>query len=110
MGYDGKQLHHILRLEEFLRGYISGKSFAECLVTYPKYGREVLMSAKSNEFSLDKARDLANISMNKIQQMKIDFETTQTTEINSEIKSKVNEILYTIFEDYIKKELEVKKK
>lgn len=109
-GYDGKQLHHILRLEEFLRGYIGGKSFAECLVTYPKYGREMLMSAKSNKYSLDQARVLANVSMYEIQQMKDSFETTQAMEINNEIKSKVNEILYAIFEDYIKKELEVKKK
>lgn len=109
-GYDGKQLHHILRLEEFLRGYIGGKSFAECLITYPKYGREMLMSAKSNKYSLDQARVLANVSMYEIQQMKDSFETTQAMEINNEIKSKVNEILYAIFEDYIKKELEVKKK
>ena len=68
------------------------------------------MSAKSNKYSLDQARVLANVSMYEIQQMKDSFETTQAMEINYEIKSKVNEILYAIFEDYIKKELEVKKK
>lgn len=109
-GYDGKQLHHILRLEEFLRGYIGGKNFAECLVTYPKYGREMLMSAKSNKFSLDKARELAKNSMAEIKLLKDNFVENHSSEIDVKVKLKANEILYAIFEDYIKKELEVRKK
>lgn len=109
-GNCGKQLHHILRLEEFLRGYIGGKNFAECLVTYPKYGREMLMSAKSNKFSLDKARELAKNSMAEIKLLKDNFVENHSSEIDVKVKLKANEILYAIFEDYIKKELEVRNK
>lgn len=31
-GYDPKQLHHLLRLEEFLDRYISGESYTNCLI------------------------------------------------------------------------------
>lgn len=109
-GYDGKQLHHILRLEEFIKSYISGESFAKCLISYPKYGRDFLISVKSNELSLEEARVLAKDSMAQIQQMKDDFELYHPMVINNETKSKVNEVLYAIFEKYIKKELERKKK
>ena len=32
-GYDPKQLHHILRLKEFLKRYIAGEPFEECLIS-----------------------------------------------------------------------------
>lgn len=31
-GYDPKQLHHILRMNDFIKKYVSGKSYKECLI------------------------------------------------------------------------------
>ena len=105
-GYDGKQLHHILRIEEFIRAYIEGENFSKCLVSYPKYGKEFLLAVKKNEFSLEMAEKIANESMNIIQHMKDEFISTYSVYINNGIKTKVNDILYEIFKHYTKKELE----
>ena len=105
-GYDGKLLHHILRIEEFIRAYIEGESFSKCLVSYPKYGKEFLLAAKKNEFSLEMAEKIANESMNIIQHMKDEFISTYSIYINNGVKTKVNDILYEIFKHYTKKELE----
>ena len=42
--------------------------------------------------------------------MKDNFVENHSSEIDVKVKLKANEILYAIFEDYIKKELEVRKK
>ena len=56
-GYDPKQLHHIIRMNEFIRRYVSGISFRDCLVTTNK---ENLISVKLGKYTLEQARYLAN--------------------------------------------------
>ena len=104
-GYCGKELHHILRMEEFMRAYISGESFSKCLVSYPKYGRELLLKAKRNEFSLSEARELANESIRLIGEMKEDFLVSHNCIVNNEVREKVEEILIEILKFYFKEEL-----
>ena len=57
-GYDNKQLHHILRCEEFLNRYISGVPYAECLIpTQPQH----LINIKAEYlYSLEEARQMAS--------------------------------------------------
>lgn len=58
-GYDPKQLHHLLRVDEFITRYTSGESFANCLISLqPEY----LIGIKQGHYELEKARDLANIT------------------------------------------------
>ena len=52
-GYDNKQLHHILRCEEFLVRYINGVPYKDCLIpTKPEYLIEVKSTYK---YSLEEA-------------------------------------------------------
>lgn len=55
-GYDPKQLHHILRINDFMRKYIDGKSYRECLIPYDK---KYLMDIKKGSKTLEEARQLA---------------------------------------------------
>ena len=59
-GYDGKQLHHIIRINEFINNYISGMSFKECLTTHSDETLNLLLSAKLNHFTLDDALQIAD--------------------------------------------------
>lgn len=53
-GYDGKQTHHVLRLNDFIKKFVAGKSYAECMVADNK---EFLIRVKKNEvFDLELAR------------------------------------------------------
>lgn len=55
-GYDGKQLHHIARMNDFIKKYIAGKPYEECLIPDNK---EWLIDLKKNTLSLEEARILA---------------------------------------------------
>ena len=56
-GYDPKQLHHILRVNDFMKKYIAGKPYRECLVPDNK---EYLMAVKKGCIGLEEARQLAH--------------------------------------------------
>lgn len=57
-GYDGKQLHHIIRIHDFINRYIDGVPFRQCLIP-SNYVKNMLMEAKLNHYTLDEARSLA---------------------------------------------------
>ncbi len=52
-GYDPKQLHHLLRVKEYLQRYINGESYEDCL--RPR-NPEYLIAVKQGYFNLDEAR------------------------------------------------------
>lgn len=62
-GYDGKQLSHLYRIQEFLHRYIDGESYAECL--RPR-DPSLLVSMKKNEIPLDEARVMAEAAIHDI--------------------------------------------
>ena len=56
-GYDGKQLHHILRINQLIKDYVRGETYANCLNAKDK---EYLIEVKKNtKYSLQEARELA---------------------------------------------------
>lgn len=59
-GYDGKQLHHILRIANFIGRYYHGERFKDCLKVH-KNSRENMDKAKLNWFSLGTAESLAKM-------------------------------------------------
>lgn len=63
-GYDPKQLHHIVRMREFMERYIDGEPFGSCLISNH---REYLIKVKKNEFSLEEARIIATIELGKME-------------------------------------------
>ena len=57
-GYDNKQLHHIVRCEEFLKRYINGVSYANCLI--PTNPQHLIDIKASYIYSLEDACELAD--------------------------------------------------
>lgn len=55
-GYDPKQLHHIFRMNDFIRKYAQGKTYEECLIPDNKV---FLINVKKGEIPLEIARKLA---------------------------------------------------
>lgn len=65
-GYDPKQLHHLLRVEDYLERYIAGAPYEACLKPCdPEY----LIQVKLGMYDLDKARTVANLSIEHIDKM-----------------------------------------
>ena len=65
-GYDPKQLHHLLRVEDYLKRYIAGAPYEACLKPCdPEY----LIQVKLGMYDLDKARTIADMSIARIEKM-----------------------------------------
>lgn len=101
-GYDGKQLCHLLRIEEFLRRYINGESYADCLIPKEK---EILFNSKMNVYSLEVARTMAANSIQKVEQMKLDFLHNHQEVIEKNKEEFLNKIQKDIMIKSIKMEL-----
>lgn len=92
-GYDPKQLHHIVRLREFLERYINGESFKDCLLSNHKTH---LLRIKEGKFTLFDARQIALAEMNKIKVIVAEFSENEL-EVNNEIEEKMNDIMLRLF-------------
>ena len=107
-GYDGKQLHHILRMENFMDAFLDGAPFSYCLTSFHIYDKETLIAAKKNSFELLDARKMAKESMEHIDQMKEDYMKKMPLIINEEVKEEMDNIVYDIIVKSIKEEFEKK--
>ena len=102
-GYDNKQLHHILRCEEFLKRYINGVPYAECLIpTNPKH----LIDIKASYiYSLEEAREIANNSETIVKDVKQKYMDTHEVVIDREVDSIMNNVLINVLKYAFKKEI-----
>ena len=92
-GYDPKQVHHIVRLREFLERYINGESFKDCLISKHKAH---LLRIKKGEFSLLDARQIAQAERTKIKTISNIF-LEKEIEIDNEVEEKMNDIMVRLF-------------
>jgi predicted nucleotidyltransferase len=101
-GYDPKQLHHLLRVEEYLRRYIKGESYARCLKPRdPEYLKEVKLGLY-NETTADQ---IAAESIERIQEMTEWFCQDRVEEEDQLTRSLLNSVQYDIMKTAVKREL-----
>ena len=102
-GYDHKQLHHIIRCEEFLNRYIAGVPYAECLIpTNPQY----LINVKSEYIhSLEEARRIASNAEYLVKLKKQEYMDTHPVVIDSEVDDIMNKVLFNVLKYSFKKEI-----
>lgn len=102
-GFDPKQLHHMLRCEEFLNRYINGVPYEQCLIpTNPEY----LIKVKADcPYSLEEARELANDLDAKVKKIKDDYMANNPLFIINEIEDLMNEVLVNVCKYKFKKDI-----
>ena len=67
-GYDSKQLHHLLRVEEYLERYINGVNYEQCLIPDKETASLLSTIKEKNDFySLTEARYHALMSIKHIE-------------------------------------------
>ena len=103
-GYDNKQLHHIIRCEEFLNRYIAGVPYAKCLIpTNPQY----LINVKAEYiYSLAEAQDIANGCETRVKKKKQEYMDTHSVVIDSEVDEIMNNVLFDVLKHSFRKEIE----
>lgn len=103
-GYDGKQLHHMIRLDEFIHRYFEkGQTFEECLISKdPHY----LISVKKNEeYSLKEAQEIAEVVNRKTVARKEKYMRENPQTKKEEVPILLENLIKTLFKDYLKYQL-----
>lgn len=91
--YDPKQLHHLLRVEEYLDRYINGEAYENCLHSQCA---EHLIEVKRGIYSLENARNMANKAINHITLMADDFCSKVKDAADPGIEAILDEVQYNI--------------
>lgn len=101
-GYDGKQLHHIIRMADFIYCYTHGDTYEECLKYLPH--KSMMMKAKLNKYTLEEALRLAEYFDNSTRDMK-DLYLKENDEIKQSAIDLLNKIQYNVIKRKLKKDL-----
>lgn len=100
-GYDPKQLHHIVRMNDFMKKFVTGKSYRECLIPSDI---EYLKKIKTTPMPLEDARKLA---------IEIDNETYEIKQkslkehniIRNDIIENLRDLACRFIKQYLKEQL-----
>ena len=102
-GYDPKQLHHLLRISEFLDRYIAGESFEECIHTRQA---EYLKDVKQGLFELRQTRDVAEGTYADIHEKCDRFiEVHKNDPINHEVGELLDDVAYEIMKISVQEDM-----
>lgn len=99
-GYDPKQLHHLLRIEEYLNRYLNDEPYGDCLISKQA---DFLKYVKEGQVPLFEARLMADATYQRIRDKCNDFcEKYKDEPPNKEIDEFLDEISYQIMKESIR--------
>lgn len=100
--YDPKQLHHLLRIEEFLVRYLNGESYEACLKpANPDY----LVKVKLGLYNLEDARAHANDAIEHIDLLCDDYLNNHPNKSNEDVDFLLDDVQYEIMKIAVEKEI-----
>lgn len=104
-GYDGKQVHHLMRVDDYLERYIAGERYEDCLrPTSTKVPR--MMDYKMlDKISLEEAREEAKEVLAHVDAMANAFCKEYEDKEDPEMRELLQDVCYDIMEIAVRKEL-----
>lgn len=104
-GYDGKQVHHLMRVEDYMTRYIAGEKYKKCLKpTVSKVPR--MMDYKAlDKIPLKEAREEARETLDRIDIMATRFCAEHEDKEDLYHRQLLEDVSYMIMESAIKREL-----
>lgn len=105
-GYDSKQLHHLLRVEEYLELYINGVNYEQCLIPNEETASLLSTIKKRNDFfTLEQARYHAEMAIKHIEALS-DYGIKKYPEgYNDEVEELLKTVQYNVMRKAITIEL-----
>lgn len=105
-GYDSKQLHHLMRVENYLMRYIAGESYEACLIPDEETAEKLRKVKEDNGYlSLEQARTLAGFYMSSINTQCEAYLETVPEGHNEEVEALLKEVQYDIMKFAVTLEL-----
>lgn len=103
-GYDCKQLHHLVRVDNYLTRYITGESYESCLIPEERM-KEFLLDIKQNKYDLAAARSLAELSLAHVEKIANEFCEKTHDEEDPIMRELLEDVSYNIMKIVVEEEL-----
>ena len=100
-GYDPKQLHHIIRMNDFIKKFVSGEPYRNCLIPDDI---EYLKKIKTTPMPLEEARKLAVDVDNETYEIK-QKHLKQDNVIREDVIEKLRELSCDFIKQYLREQL-----
>lgn len=101
-GYDNKQLHHLLRVEDYLGRYIQGESYESCLRPSDP---EALLWEKTHFRPLEEAREVAAAAKERVEAMAKEWFEAHDDVEDAEKRALLQDVQYEIMKISVQTEL-----
>lgn len=106
-GYDGKQTHHLLRVDDYLTRYIAGEPYEKCLFPSEELVPRIMDYKHLDRISLEEARAEAERVLAHTTAIADEYCATRKDEENSIMRELLEDVSYNIMKIAIEKELKV---
>ena len=102
-GYDNKQLHHILRLKDFILRYCSNELYKQILI--PTNKEELLRVKSSYVYSLEEAKRIAKETCDWMKEYKDNYMENNPMVINREVEQLMTKVMIDLIRFSLKREV-----
>ena len=102
-GYDPKQLHHLVRVSDYLDRYIAGESYESCLNPGPM--KQELIEIKEGKYSLAEARVIADKTKAHVEEMAEYAYSIYPNEEDPQVNALLDDVQYEIMKIAVEREL-----
>ena len=102
-GFDGKQVHHLIRVDDYLTRYINGEPYVSCLKP-SGHLVEHMLEYKRHEITLKQAREEASEVLTHINSIADEFCSDVVDEENNEMLELLHDVSYNIMKTAVLKE------
>ena len=103
-GYDSKQLHHLVRVRDYLERYLNGESYYSCLHPEGKM-KDYLLSIKRGDYELAAARDIADREIERVGEIADVFCSGRKDEEDEWARQLLEDVSYEIMKIAVQEEL-----
>ena len=104
-GYDGKQVHHLLRVDDYLNRYIKGEAYKDCLRPTPTKVPRMMDYKMLDRISLEEAREEALHTLMHVDAMANAFCEEHEDKEDPKMRELLQDVCYDIMEIAVRKEL-----
>ena len=102
-GYDPKQLHHLLRVSEYLDRYLAGERYGDCLISRQA---DYLKEVKQGYYDLEHAREIADRVYNDIHEKCDRFiEAHKNDPVDHSVDELLDDVAYQIMETSVQRDI-----
>jgi hypothetical protein len=104
-GYDGKQVSHLDRVDDYLERYIAGEPYKDCLIPTSSRRPRMMDFKMLSIYSLEEARVLAKGILDHVVEMADEFCTAHPDQEETWVRELLEDVSYNIMRISVEKEL-----